>query len=233
MRQAQREIIEVYTRPELHAATIWLHGLGVGGSDLDGIITSLKRCRDIGLHYQAPSAPIRSITVNQGLPCRAWFDVKGDPELAGVDEQGLAESVALVHSMLDEEVARGIDPQFILLGGFSQGGTVALHAGLTYSKPLAGIVGLSTEVLLADQLQAKAHAANRQTPVLLVHGEDDEVIPADLANDGVKALQGMGNPVDFHRLPMGHAVTAEAVSIVDDWAYPLLAKSLSPACADQ
>lgn len=227
MRTLPEDMIEVYTRPELHVASIWLHGLGVGGADLDGIVTSMKQCRNLGLHYLAPNAPVRPITVNQGMPCRAWFDIIGDPELDGVDEQGLAESCARIHQLLDEEVARGIAAEHILLGGFSQGGSLALHAGLSYPKRLAGIVALSAEVLLHDQLLAQCHEANRCTPILMVHGEQDEAVPVGLARQGCQRLIDAGLSVGWECYPIGHQVTADVVSVVDDWAFPLLAGAVA------
>lgn len=222
MKPISEDCIEVYTRPELYAASIWLHGLGTGGSDMDALVTSMSRCREIGLHHIAPNAPICSITVNDGMPCRAWFDVLGEPDKDGVDEAGLLQSCQRIHQLLDEEVARGIAAEHILLGGFSQGGALALYAGLTYPKRLAGIVALATEIVSVGQLIDQRSEANQDTPILMLHGTEDTVVPYQLAYQGYQQIQAAGLSAMWQSFPVAHQVSADMVRTVDTWAYPLL-----------
>uniref|UniRef100_A0A914ZWI3 palmitoyl-protein hydrolase n=1 Tax=Parascaris univalens TaxID=6257 RepID=A0A914ZWI3_PARUN len=74
----------------------------------------------------------------------AWFDLYGFTPDAEEDESGINMSTKMLHSMIDEEVRSGIPSHRIVIGGFSMGGSLALYAGLTYDKPLAGILGLSS-----------------------------------------------------------------------------------------
>ena len=103
MKPSPDELIELYTRREVFAATIWLHGRGVNATDLDGIIRNMRMSRELGLHYVAPSAPLRPITANGGRPSRAWFDIPGDPEIVGEDHEGIRQSSEGIRELIDAE----------------------------------------------------------------------------------------------------------------------------------
>jgi len=222
------DLIEAYTRPRVVACTLWLHGLGVNAADMDGIISRMRRSWELGLHHVAPNAPLRPITVNAGRHTRAWFDVTGDPADTPVDREGIEESTRHIHRLLDRERARGIASRHTILGGFSQGGALALHAGLRYPHGLGGIVVLSGELLLADELIHERDPANIHPPVLMIHGRDDPIIPLQEARHGRDLLVESGHPVTWHELPMGHGVLPEEIEIIDAWSYAMLA----PAAAE-
>ncbi|MCC5857909.1 MAG: phospholipase [Ectothiorhodospiraceae bacterium] len=220
-------MIELYTRARPVASTVWLHGLGVNGGDMDAIVTNMRRSREIGLHHVAPNAPLRSITVNGGRRARAWFDVLGDPASVPEDRGGIEDSASRIRDILDAERAQGFASNRIILGGFSQGGSIALHAGLRYPHRLAGIVVLSGELVLPDLLAREQHGANLETPVLMIHGTDDEAIPVESARRGRDRLMDLGYPVHWHELPMGHEVTVDEIAIIDDWVHDRLKPALS------
>jgi phospholipase/carboxylesterase len=223
MNRQQDDLIELYTRPELVACTMWLHGLGVNATDMDAIITSMRRSRELGLHYLAPSAPLRPITVNRGQPMRAWFDVTGDPAEVPEDRTGIEESAGRIAKLLDDEGARGIAPEHTIIGGFSQGASLALHTGLRYPHRLGGIILLSGELLLADSLAEERHPANADVPILMMHGTRDETIPLEDALRSRDRLRELGYPVEWHEFSMGHAVCPEEIDLLDQWAYRILA----------
>ncbi|MBN3586113.1 hypothetical protein JYB64_27350, partial [Algoriphagus aestuarii] len=84
------------------------------------------------------------VTINGGMPMRAWYDIR-DLDLANrADEEGVAESVRQVEALIAREGGRGVPPSRVVLAGFSQGGAVTLSAGLRRGEPLAGLVALST-----------------------------------------------------------------------------------------
>jgi phospholipase/carboxylesterase len=222
MNEQQEDLIEVYTRPELVACTIWLHGLGVNGTDMDAIITNMRKSRQLGLHHLAPSAPLRRITVNKGMPMRAWFDITGDPAEVPEDRAGIEESAARIFRLLDKERERGIASQHTVIGGFSQGAALALHTGLRYPHRLGGVILLSGELLLADSLADERHPANVDTPILMLHGTEDEAVPLEDARRSRDRLRELGYKVDWHEFPTGHAVSPEEIEILDDWAYAIL-----------
>lgn len=227
MRTAQQQdCIEVYTRPELYASTFWLHGLGATGTDMDSFITHMHQSRELGLHHLAPNAGLRRVTVRGGMPMRAWFDIKGDPAEVGEDAEGIRESAARIHALLDDECARGIPSTCILLGGFSQGASLALFSALRYSQPLAGAVMFAGELLLEDTLQAERHPANATLPILLLHGSNDENTPIELARHARDRLTELGHPVELVEYELGHEVSLEQITRMDEWAFSLLQQAI-------
>ena len=125
-------------------SVLWLHGLGADGNDFAPIVPELVRDGWPALRFVFPHAPVRAVTINGGARMRAWYDIR-DFDLANrADAEGVAESVAQVEALVAREGERGIPPERLLLAGFSQGGAIALSAGLQRAAPLAGLVALST-----------------------------------------------------------------------------------------
>ena len=211
------EAIERETGPDPRWAVIWLHGLGADGNDFVPLVPELVREEWPAIRFVFPHAPVRPVTINNGVPMRAWYDIR-ELDLANrADEQGVAESVAQVEALIAREVGRGIPASRIFLAGFSQGGAVTLAAGLRRSEPLAGLVGLSTYVPAAQSAQAAlVDGANRQ-PVFMAHGSQDPVVPYMAGKQSAGLLRRMGFDVDWHVYAMPHSVCAEEVRDLGDW----------------
>lgn len=209
----------VLVEPETpaNAAVIWLHGLGADGHDFEPIVPWLQLPAGLAVRFFFPHAPERPVTINNGLRMRAWYDISGGELQRREDEAGVRESGAALHRMIDAQIARGIPAQRIVLAGFSQGGAIALHAGLRYPDRLAGIAALSTYLPVPDALAAEAHAANRDTPILMAHGSADTVIPLGLAQRSAQRLQSLGHAVEWQIYPMAHSVCNEEIALISSW----------------
>ena len=141
------------------AAVIWLHGLGADGHDFEPIVPELVRRDWPAIRFVFPHAPVRPVTINNGVRMRAWYDIR-DMDLANrADEAGVEESVAQVEALIARENARGIPNERIVLAGFSQGGAITLHAGLRYGQKLAGLLALSTYLPLPEAYAAERNPA--------------------------------------------------------------------------
>src|SRR3970040_1756992 len=139
------ETIEIETGKSPAASVIWMHGLGADGSDFVPIVEELELDGTPGIRFLFPHAPMRPVTINNGTVMRAWFDVSlGDLEgnSRRADERGVRESQAQITALLEREEKRGVEPERIVLAGFSQGGAIALQAGLRYPRKLAGVMAL-------------------------------------------------------------------------------------------
>ena len=130
----------------------------------------------------------------------------------------IAESVAQVEALVAREAERGIAADRLLLAGFSQGGAIALAAGIARTQPLAGLIALSTYLPMAP---AQARAALRpeatSQPVFMAHGQFDPVVPYAGGDMSANALRALGFDVQWHRYPMQHAVCAEEIRDLGDW----------------
>ena len=219
------EAIEVETGRNPTAAVIWLHGLGADGNDFVPIVNELDLAGAPAIRFVFPHAPVRPVTINNGMMMRAWYDVLfGDLEGSSkrADERGVRESQAQVEALIEREAGRGIAPEKIVLAGFSQGGAVTLQTGLRYSKKLAGLMALSTYLPLAESLPKEAAPANRQTPIFMAHGAYDGVIPLVMGAGSMTLLTGMGHPVEWRQYPMQHSVCPQEIEDIGAWLRKVL-----------
>ena len=205
------ELIELATGAEPKGTVIWMHGLGADGWDFVPIVRELPLPQDLHLRFIFPHAPVRPVTINNGHEMRAWYDIKMNDISRVPDEAGIRESQASIEALIAREEKRGVYADRIVLAGFSQGGAIALQAGLRHRERLGGIVALSTYLPLEDSLDREAAAANKRTPIFMAHGTQDPVIPVQLAEASKRALEQRGYDVAWQTWPMPHSVCAEAV----------------------
>ncbi len=212
------------------AVVVWLHGLGADGNDFAPIVPLLARCNELSLRFVFPHAPMRPVTINGGLRMRAWYDIRS-VDLAGtreLDRDGIQASCRQVSALIRQlQREHALHAQQIVLAGFSQGGVIALLAGLQAaefdSAPLGGIVALSCYL---PWVPAGLSAAARltQTPLFMAHGKADPVVPFQLGQQAASTLQQLGLTVDWHSHPVAHGVLPEELADIDAW----LAARLAP-----
>ncbi|MBT8506732.1 carboxylesterase [Coxiella-like endosymbiont of Rhipicephalus sanguineus] len=212
---------ESITIPPTKAAVgsvIWLHGLGADGHDFADIVPQLALPQDLHLRFIFPHAPIRPITINAMMQMRAWYDIYSLTDFTHEDEEGIAQTQRSINQLIEKEVTEGVPSHRIVLAGFSQGGAMALYTSLRYSKPLAGVIALSTYLPLADQLAAKvSDVINQQIPIFIAHGDSDRVLPLTLGKQTFQLLNQLGYPVEWHEYAMGHQVCYEEIKAIGKW----------------
>lgn len=211
------ETVEVETGPNATAAVIWLHGLGADGHDFEPIVPELKWSGMPDIRYVFPHAPVRPVTINGGIPMRAWYDIVSLTSARGHDRQGIVDSVNQAAELLRREIGRGVPSRRIILAGFSQGGAIALQLALRFPEPLAGVAALSSYLLFPDRLAEQRHEANRQLPAFVAHGSADPVVPPQLGEDAATALKNLGHPVECHTYPMVHSVCPQEILDLRSW----------------
>jgi len=218
------EVIENETGPHPTASMIVLHGLGADGNDFVPIAEELD-LRAVGpVRFVFPHAPTMPVTINGGYVMRAWYDILGTDLARREDEAGLRRSQALVESLIARERRRGVESMRIVLAGFSQGCAMTLLTGLRAAERLAGLVGLSGYLPLADKLAAERTPINADLPIFLAHGRQDPVIPIDRAIASRDVLTALGHPVEWHEYAMQHSVCAEEIQDLQRWLLRVLAR---------
>lgn len=135
-----------------------------------------------------PTAKLMPVSLNAGFEMRSWFDLKTLDISGPEDEQGIKEATTLVHSIITKEIQAGIPPQRIMLGGFSQGGALALHAGLTLAEPLGGIIAFSCWLPLHKSFPGIKRTPDT-TPIFQCHGDCDPVVPYKLGQLSASVLK--------------------------------------------
>lgn len=202
------------------AAIIWLHGLGASGHDFEPIVPALDLPGELALRFIFPHAPSIPVTINGGHVMPAWYDIHELQTERKFNAHQLLGSAAAVHALIDREMERGIASERILLAGFSQGGAVNYQAGLTYDKPLAGMLALSTYFPTADVVEL--HPANAGLPIRLCHGLHDQVLPLLLAQRARERLRQLGLHPELQTYPMAHEVCLEEIQDLSHWIQEFL-----------
>ena len=210
------EAVEINTGPNPQCAIIWLHGLGADGHDFEPIVPELRLTKPV--RFVFPHAPLRAVTINQGMRMRAWYDILrfgGGPE----DEAGLRASQKLVEVLIREQ---SVGPEKTVLAGFSQGGAIALQTALRFPERLAGVLALSCYLPLNASLEAERSQANRNTPIFMAHGQYDDLIPLPRAEQSREVLEKLGYKVQWKTYPMPHSVSPQEITDISDFLVRIL-----------
>jgi len=205
------------------ASVIWLHGLGADGNDFLPIVPELHLPQALGLRFVFPHAPVRPVTINNGMRMRAWYDIRELSASGATDEAGIRESAAILAKYIQHERDAGVAANRIVVAGFSQGGAIALHAALRHPERLAGVMALSTYLPLRKTLAAEATKANRDLPILMCHGRFDPVLPLQLGTSSRDLLRAAGYAVDWKEYAMQHQVSLEEIQDIAAWLKARLA----------
>ena len=211
------ETIEQETGPYPRRSVIWLHGLGADGHDFAPIVPQLLRADWPPIRFVFPHAPVRPVTINAGMRMRAWYDINGFDLAQRQDEAGIRASMAQVEALIEREAQRGVAARDVILAGFSQGGAIALAAGLRHAQALAGIIALSTYLPIAQIVAAERNAAGASVPVFMAHGAFDPVVPQRLGELSRDHLHGFGHPLEWHSYPMAHQVCPQEIADLSEW----------------
>ncbi|HTF88803.1 MAG TPA: dienelactone hydrolase family protein [Planctomycetota bacterium] len=220
--QGLLDAVELEPDVAARACVIWLHGLGADGNDFVPIVPALGLDEKLAVRFVFPHAPRIPVSINNGFVMPAWYDI-GDIDLEKRHDQvGVRRSAEAVKRLIERENQRGVPTSRIVLAGFSQGGAIALFTGVRYPERLAGVIGLSTYMVLADSLAAEATPANRDVPILMCHGTRDPMVGRQRGKGSADALKAAGYRVDWHEYPMQHEVVIEEIRLVGEFLTSVL-----------
>lgn len=200
---------------EPKSLVVFLHGYGADGNDLIGLGREWSRILP-DTAFVSPHAPEACAMSPAG---RQWFPLTlRDP---GEYARGVKAARSDLDSFLDAEMDRtGVGPGCTALVGFSQGTMMALHTGLLRQHPLAGILGYSG--LLADPGALKSENISR-APVLLIHGDRDDLIPVQALYAATQGLSAAEVPVEWHvSTGVGHGIAPDGLRLGGEFLSRLL-----------
>lgn len=151
-----------------HTATVIMaHGLGDSGGGWVGLAENWRRRQKFEeVKFIFPNAPTIPITVNGGMRMPGWYDITNFSDLqAQSDEAGITRSQSYFHSLISSEIQSGIHSSRIILGGFSQGGAMAIFSGITSKEKLGGIFGMSCYLLMHNKVESllPTEGGNKET----------------------------------------------------------------------
>ncbi len=212
---------------DIVATVIWLHGLGADANDFLNIIPMLQLPTDRAIRFIFPNAPIRPVSINGGLPCRAWFDIYSLNDWQKRDNEGIANAVCGIQNLIQPQIDQGIASHNIVLAGFSQGGMVALLAGLQFKMQLGGVLALSTCLPYdAADVSGQFDVSLSATPVMQMHGKYDDILPFFLGQASFQLLKQLSCSIEFAEYNMGHEVCPQQIIDISMWLQKRIGQSL-------
>ncbi|WED44688.1 alpha/beta hydrolase [Legionella cardiaca] len=199
---------------QAQACVIWMHGLGADASDMSGLAGQLK-LGGASVRHVFLDAPVRSVTINNGMSMRAWYDIFDLKFTNREDRQGILDSEEKILKVIHTQIEQGMPSEKIFLAGFSQGGAMALHTALNIKFPLAGVIALSAYLPLA--LECKP-VQPTSTPMFLGFGIYDPLVLPAWSKLTIDWLAEKG----YHNLtqqdyPMEHAICVEEINDLSTW----------------
>ncbi len=220
-RVALLDTVEAGPATEVDGSVIWLHGLGADGHDFEPIVPELRLQGLLRLRFVFPHAPVRPVTINNGMAMRAWYDIISLDRDGPQDEAGIRDSAAHLEALIAREQERGVPPEKIVLAGFSQGGAIATHAAVRRPQRLAGLMVLSSWLPLRaafrEEVCDNPDSQPRDLPVFIAHGSYDPMLPLAMGEATRDALRDAGFQPAWHSYPMAHAVCAEEIAAIRAW----------------
>ena len=197
---------------------VLLHGLGANGQDLIALAPVLGTVLPDAV-FVAPDAPSPCDMAPFGYQ---WFSLQArTPESLYI---GAEEARPLLDRFLDDELARyGLEDGQLVLVGFSQGTMMALHTALRRARACAGVIGYSGLLVGGERL---AQEIASRPPVLLVHGDQDEVVSPEALPAATAALQGLGVKVAQDLRPgLGHGIDEAGVALAASFLQDVFGES--------
>lgn len=213
---------DIETGPNPTASLIILHGLGADGSDFVPFCGELTLEEAGPVRFVLPSAPVRRVSINNGYPMQAWYDILPVNGPRREDEASLREAHVQVMWLIEREIERGIAPERIVLMGFSQGCAMTLMTGLRCPHKLAGLVAMSGYLPLADTTAAERNPANQHTPIFMAHGSEDDVVSITRGAAARDALMALEYDVTWRSYPMAHSLCMAEVDDIHAWLTEIL-----------
>ncbi|CUS09365.1 unnamed protein product [Tuber aestivum] len=224
MTSAAAIVVPAATR---HTATfIFLHGLGDSGAGWSSVSENFRLRRKFDeCCFIFPHAPMIPVTLNMGMRMPGWFNIVSLTDIqAAEDEAGILGSSGKIQAIIQEQIDKGISSERIILGGFSQGGALALVAGLTSKHKLGGIVGLSTWLPLNQKIESLASEENKETDIFQAHGEIDRVVQYRWGERTREILRDrLGHNVEWHSYPrLDHSADPQEIADMEMWLHTKL-----------
>lgn len=212
----EEEVIEIGS-PFAAKRVILLHGLTGTATFIRPVAEYLYRRLGESYSFILPTAQIIKVKQFNGEPVHAWFDVKSSDFRREADVGGIFASSDRIASLIGKEISQGVNPEDIFLGGFSQGGVIALTTALLEPFAVAGVFALSSYLPLEEQLISQLTDASKDVPIFQAVSLKDEFISQEMSDKASAFLRNRGNPVLIQNYDMKHEIRNRELDDVIEW----------------
>lgn len=216
LEKMEEEFIEIGTQTA-QKKVILLHGLTGTASVIKPVAEYLQQRLGGDYSFLLPTAPVIRVRQFNNESVHAWFDVRSSDFRKEVDVKGIFESSERIGSMIRKELVRGISSDDILLGGFSQGGVIALVTALLEPFPIAGVFALSSYLPLEESIISRLTDASKDVPVFQAVSLKDEFISQKMSDKAYSFLLNRGNPIQIKKYDMKHEIRNRELDDVTTW----------------
>jgi len=216
--------VRIPSKEKATASLIFLHGLGDTGHGW------AEQFKDFGMkdvRCVCPNAAMNPVTLNMGMTMPSWFDIKSLNPQGPEDEAGIVAASKLLKDLINKEVSDGIPAERIIIGGFSQGGAVAVYTAFATNVKIGGVVALSTWLPLNKKFTDSASVKyNTGVPVFQAHGEADPVVAFTWGAATHEIIKGFNPSAIFKTYSnMGHSSSPQEMQDVQNFLQQVLNKS--------
>ncbi|MEO8360761.1 MAG: dienelactone hydrolase family protein [Vicinamibacteria bacterium] len=195
-----------------HVSVIALHGLALSEEEVEQTASPVEEYLGApGVRWIFPRAPKRKVTI-LGCEALAWYDI-ATYDRSCLDVEGIESATEEIRKAVHEERMRDPERKVVLMG-FSQGGALALNAGLQLKDEVDGIVALATALPFPENVKP-AHDSGM--PVFLGHGLLDPTVPYTMGRETHQVLEAQGYETEWHTYLCGHTITRRELHNVSDW----------------
>ena len=194
---------------KINKVVIFFHGYGADGNDLISLSDAFEKILTDAVFY-SPNAPEKCEMGGFGFQ---WFPIKqnNDGSLDLNAEKEIKSSVRLINNYIDEvEKVSGVNTEDFILVGFSQGTMMILETLFSREKKFSALIGFSGGLMSIPKDISKV---NLSTPILLIHGDNDQVVPMEMTNIAYKSLEGLGFKVEkYFSKGLGHGISLDGLT---------------------
>ena len=201
-------------KPNEGLSVIALHGLALSENEIEATVAPVKENINCpGIRWVFPKASRREVTILKGCPALAWYDILAY-DRSRMDETGIEEATQKICETVRAERDRGPFGRRVVLMGFSQGGALALHAGLKLQGEIDGVVALATAAPFLDRI---SEATPLSPPVFFGHGFLDTRVPYAMGRETREALSSKRYETEWHSYAYGHTTGKRQLRDVSRW----------------
>jgi phospholipase/carboxylesterase len=206
------------------AAVFWLHGLSEDAAQMLPHIGALGIRPEEGVRFVIRQAPLRPLSIKRNEVVRAWFDVPKPGSHPYIeDEAGIRDAEQMLRRLMAGETEAGIGADRTVIVGFSQGGALGIHTAVRCPFRLAGLVAISSYVVLHKLMAQEITDISKGTSMMLCHGRKDDVIPFELGIRTRNFLGSLGYRIDWNEYPSEHQPTEKHIKDIAVWIRDVLA----------
>ena len=204
---------------EYSVLIVWLHGLGAPAEDFKFLADNMSLPENLGVKFILPQAPAQSVTLNGGMVMPAWYDIVGLDRNSPQDIDGALRSLKEIESIIQSEIDNASSSVKVFLGGFSQGGALALLIATRTSYNLSGVICCSG-YLLQDATSASAtnQISKGKPSIFICHGEEDDVVKKEWGLKAYNDLKHKGFDVEWRSYAhLGHSVSPTELNDISNF----------------